>query len=62
LVDFKSRGVSFDKFKLGSLNEKYAMSTWNLETMPIFLLEGRGKSRKPNEKWKIGGQLGRPVI
>jgi hypothetical protein len=33
------------------------MSTWNLETMPIFLFEGRGKSRIPEEKWKIGGQL-----
>jgi hypothetical protein len=61
LVDFKWRGFSFGEFKLGRLNEKCAMSTWNLETMPIFLLEGRGKSRKPEEKWKIGGQLGRPV-
>jgi len=46
---------------LGRLDEKYAMSAWNLEKIPIFLLQGRGESRKPNEKWKIGGQLGRAV-
>jgi hypothetical protein len=61
LVDFKARGFSFDELKLGRLTEKCAVSTWHLETMPIFLVERRGKWRKPDEKWKIGGQLGRPV-
>ena len=28
---------------------------------PTFLFEGRGKSGKPDEKWKIGGKLGTSV-